>query len=61
MNDDEKYEDDLIKYDLNNELKIFNQNLNFDNNYINPLSLKYLNDNALFQKKFYITNQIQKC
>ena len=37
---------------LNNELKIFNQNLNFDNNFINPLSLKYLNDNALFQKKF---------
>ena len=37
---------------LSNELKIFNQNLHFDNNHINPLSLKYLNDDALFQKKF---------
>lgn len=37
---------------LNCELRKFNQNLNYDNDFINPLSLKYLNDDALFQKKF---------
>ena len=37
---------------LKNELKQFNQNLKYDNLAINPLSLKYFNDNASYQKKF---------
>ncbi len=35
-----------------NEFKLFNQILETNSSYLNPLSLKYLNDNALFQKKF---------
>ena len=35
-----------------NEYKLFNQILDTNGTYINPLTLKYLNDNALFQKKF---------
>ena len=37
---------------LKNEIKIFNKNLDYKNPSINPLSLKYLNDDAMFQKKF---------
>ena len=37
---------------LKNEIKLFNQNLNYDNPAINPLSLKYFNDDASYQKKF---------
>ncbi len=38
--------------DLKNEIEIFDKNLNPENLSINPLSLKYLNDDALFQKEF---------
>ncbi len=37
---------------LIDELKIFNKNLIPENITMNPLSLKYLNDDALFQKKY---------
>ena len=37
---------------LEEELKIFNKNLKNDESSINPLSLKYINDDPLFQKKF---------
>ncbi len=37
---------------LNNDLIIFNKNLNHNYSHINPLFLKYLNDDPLFQKKF---------
>ena len=37
---------------LDDNLIQFNKNLNHNSSYVNPLSLKYLNDNALFQKKF---------
>ena len=38
--------------DLYNEIEILNQNIDSENVSINPLSLKYINDNALIQKKF---------
>ena len=37
---------------LNNDLIKFNKNLNHNCSHINPLFLKYLNDDPLFQKKF---------
>jgi len=38
--------------DFQKDIKIFNKKLNQENQSINPLSLKYLNDDPLFQKKF---------
>ena len=37
---------------LNNDLIKFNKNLNHNCAHINPLFLKYLNDDPLFQKNF---------
>ena len=37
---------------LEKDLKIFNKNLKYTQSSINPLSLKYINDDPLFQKKF---------
>ena len=38
--------------DLENDLKIFNNNLKYNQSSINPLSLKYINDDPFFQKNF---------
>ena len=38
--------------DLKKTINVFNTNLNSENPAINPLSLKYFNDDASFQKKF---------
>ena len=38
--------------DLKNEINLCNQNLKYDNLAINPLSLKYFNDDPSYQKKF---------
>ena len=37
---------------LKDELKIFNKDLKYNQSSIDPLSLKYINDDPLFQKKF---------
>jgi len=37
---------------LDDYLIQFNKNLNYNSSYINPLFLKYLNDDPIFQKKF---------
>ncbi len=37
---------------LEEDLKIFNKNLKYTQSSINPLSLKYINDDPLFQKNF---------
>ncbi len=41
-----------IWQNLKQELEVFNKNFKYDSNSINPLSLKYINDDPLIQKKF---------